>query len=69
MRLRAPPAHVPMPPPPALTEPRQEVGEGASPKLKDLISRGPRAWMQARSYWGHGQPNLLENDLSQGEHT
>lgn len=25
--------------------------------------------MQARRYWGHGQTNLLENDLSQGERT
>lgn len=25
--------------------------------------------MQARCYWGHGQPNSLQNDVSQGEHT
>lgn len=49
-----------MPPPRALTVPGSEVGEGASPQRKDLTSRGPRTWMQARGYWGHGQPNSLE---------
>lgn len=40
----------------------------SAPQPKTLVPCEPRTWMQARSYWGHQQPNPLEKDVSQGEY-